>query len=362
MAVLRAGLIGAGIGSYHAEGYQAAKGVELVAVCDQDAKRAGKIAKPLGATVYTDYPDMLAKAELDLVSVCLPNDLHANAAIACLQAGAHVLCEKPPALNQEQVEEMIEAARTAERHLSWGFNNRFRPEAQRLKRLADEGFFGDIYAATCGWIRNSGIPGWGGWFTVESKAGGGPAIDLGVHMLDLTLWLMGYPEPEEVMGITFQKFGPERQKLGPWGKPAAKGKGVFDVEDMAMALIRFKDGKGVYLEASWAAHIRRERVWSTLMGTKAGASLERVFKQDGVDDSSVDTLELYQDVSGKPQIEPVKLKPDPKMGRVEGVRQFAEAIVRGEAPPVPAEDGLTLMRVITAIYESQTSGISVDDP
>lgn len=359
--ILRAGVIGAGIGSYHVEGYEATEGVQLAAVCDVDAKRARAIAKPAGATVFTDYTEMLTQAGLDMVSVCVPNHLHADVAIACLKAGTHVLCEKPPAMTVKEVDTMIQAATDTGRHLTWGFNNRFRPEAVYLKELARQGYFGDIYYAKCGWVRNHGIPGWGGWFTQRKLAGGGPAIDLGVHMLDLTLWLMDYPAPIEVMGTTFAKFGPDRDKLGPWGKPATKTEGVFDVEDLAVGSIRFDNGQWISLEASWASHIDQEWIYSTLAGTNAGASLERVFEEDGNDDTSIDTLQLFCDIRGKATIEDVEIEPDPKMGRVEGVRQFAEAMVRGEEPPVPVQEGRTLMLIINALYQSDETKASLLD-
>lgn len=361
MTVLRAGVIGAGgIAGFHAQGYKKAKGVELVGICDIVEKRAAALAGKYAVPYYTSVEEMLADG-IDIASVCVPNHLHKEVVIQCLEGGAHVLCEKPPATSLEQVRAMVRAARQAERHLSWEFNNRARPEGKMLKAMVDAGKFGRIYRAEATWVRNCGIPGWGGWFTQKALAGGGPAIDLLVHMLDLVMWLMDYPDIREVMAVTFQNHGPKRQKLGPWGKPASKAKGTFDVEDEAVALVCTADGRAIQCTTGWAGHIRQELVEAMLVGTKMGASLTRTFRKDGEDDTSVDRLETYQDEGSRPTIKRHKVPKDPAMGRIQGVIEWAEAVATGNPPPVPVEHGLRLMQIVDAIYESAQKGISVFD-
>jgi predicted dehydrogenase len=358
VAKIKAGVIGAGIGTYHIEGYQAHADAEVVALCDLNEDALAETGGEYEiAHLFTDYKEML-DADIDCVSVCVPNKFHAPITIDCLKAGKHVLCEKPLARTAREGQKMIEAAEAAGKTLMIQFNNRFRPEAQVLKGHVDAGTFGDIYFARCGWIRRNGIPGWGGWFTQKEMAGGGPLIDLAVHMLDLTMWLMGNPKPVTVMASTYSVFGPQMQGLGPWGTPNRKG--AFDVEDMAVGMLKFEDGQTIMLEASWASRIKREWVYSTLMGTEAGASLERVFDIDGVDDTAVDTLELYTQEQGEAVDRVVKLEPDEAMGRHTAVEHFVDCLVEGTEPISPGTDGLRIMKILDAMYKSAESGRAVN--
>jgi predicted dehydrogenase len=358
VAKIKAGVIGAGIGKYHIEGYMAHPDVEIVGLCDLNEEVLAQVGLLYGVEkLYTDYQEMLG-SDIDCVSVCVPNKFHAPIVVDCLKAGKHVLCEKPLARNAKEGQKMVDAAEAAGKTLMIQFNNRFRPEAQVLKGYADAGTFGDIYFARCGWIRRNGIPGWGGWFTQKEVAGGGPLIDLAVHMLDLTMWLMGNPAPVSCMASTYSVFGQKMEALGPWGTP--KLDGGFDVEDMAVGMLKFEDGQTIMLEASWASRIKREWVYSTLMGTEAGASLERVFACDGVDDSAVDSLEIYTQEQGEAVDRVVKLEPDPVMGRHAAVMHFADCVISGEQPISPGTDGLRLMKIIDAMYKSAETGKAVN--
>jgi len=357
VAKIKAGVIGAGIGKYHIEGYQSHGDAEVVALCDINEEVLAETAREYGVErTFTDCEEMLA-LDLDCVSVCVPNKLHAPLTIECLTAGKNVLCEKPLARTAREGKKMVDAAADAGLTLMIQFNNRFRPEAQILKGYADDGAFGDIYFARCGWIRRNGIPGWGSWFTTAEVAGGGPLIDLAVHMLDLTMWLMGNPEPEICMASTYSVFGPKMEALGPWGTPNRRGR--FDVEDMAVGMIRFADGQTILLESSWASRIKREWVYSTICGTEAGATLERVFAVDGIDDSAVDTLEVYTQEQGEAVDRVVKVEPDPAMGRHAAVRHFVDCLISGEEPISPATDGLRMMKILDAMYRSAERGKAV---
>ena len=336
---IRAAVVGVGIGYLHLQGYAKSPHAEIAAVCDIDAARAERVANEFQVPrVFTDYREMLKMEEIDVVSVCVPNYLHAPVAIACFEAGKHVVCEKPMAMNASEGEQMLEAARKAGRRLMMAFNNRFRGDVQVLKGFIEAGELGEIYFAKTGWVRRQGIPGMGGWFTTKAKSGGGPLIDIGVHMLDVTLYLMGNPKPVSVMGCTYGKFGPRGLGQGGWGTPEAGG--TFDVEDMAAALIRFENGASVFLEASWASYIERDVMYSSLLGTEGGADLE--------------PLRVYKQLRG------VQTDITPHFPRVSGHEQeilhFVECLKNGTEPIATGEHGLDVMRILDGIYRSAETG------
>jgi len=356
---IKAAVIGAGIGKYHIEGYQASGKADVVALSDVNPVALAEVCAKFDIPgAYTDFKEMLKDDAIDCVSVCVPNALHAPLVTECLKAGKHVLCEKPLARDAKEGQKMVDAAAAAGKKFMIQFNNRYRPEAMLLKQYADAGEMGNLYFARCGWIRRNGIPGWGGWFTSKEMAGGGPLIDLAVHMLDLTMWLMGNPEPETVLASTYSVFGPKMEALGPWGTPNKKGK--FDVEDMAVAMIKFKGGQTIALEASWASRCKREWVYSTLMGDKAGASLERVFGFDGDDDTAIDTLELFTQEHGAPVNRDLIVEPDPAMGRHSAVKHFVDCLLDDSVEMIsPATDGLRIMKILDAAYKSAETGKAV---
>lgn len=358
LSTLRVGVIGTGIGAYHLQGYQSHPQAEIVALCDiNPAALEATGAQYCVPELFTDYREMLAMKNLDAVSICVPNYLHAPLAIAALQAGKHVLVEKPLSTDARSGQKMIDAAKAAKKIFMIQFNNRYRPEARVLKEAVDAGELGSIYFARCGWIRRNGIPGWGGWFTQKEFAGGGPLIDLAVHMFDLTWWLMGKPAPVLCLGSTYSKFGPQMEALGPWGSPNLQGK--FDVEDMAVGMVKFENGATILLEASWASRIEREWVYSTLCGDKAGATLERQWAVDGIDETSIDKLRLFKQEHGAAVDVDLKVQPDPWMGRLEAVRHFVDCVLGGKTPLSPATDGLAIMKVLDALYKSALTGKAV---
>jgi predicted dehydrogenase len=339
---IRVGIVGVGIGAHHARGYSKCDGVEIVALCDLDTDRAQKVAEEYAVgKVFGDYQSMLAEAKPDAVSVCTPNALHAPVAIAALEAGCHVLCEKPLATNAKDGKRILDASRKAKGKFMIGMNNRFRGDTQLLKRFIEDGELGDIYYARCGWVRRNGIPGMGGWFTRKEMSGGGPLIDIGVHALDVTLYLMGNPKPVSVFGTTYAKFGPRGKGLGGWGVPV-KG-GTFDVEDLAAAQIRFADGATLALEASWAQHIGADRMYAEVYGDKAGASL--------------DPLRVHTEKYGRP------MDITPSFPNVNGheaeIVHFVECIREDKQPLATAEQALDVMKILDGIYESSRTGASV---
>ena len=222
---LRMGVIGLGMGRGHARGYHSHPQAELVALCDLDEKRLGETAEELGVEqTYTDVDAMFKKADLDGVSVALPNKLHAPMTIKALGRGLHVLCEKPMARTVREAERMLQAAQKARRNLMINFSYRFSDMSYALKDEVERGAVGDIYFGRTVWHRRRGFPGFGGWFCDKDMAGGGPLLDLGVHRLDLALWLMDYPEPVAVSGSTYDPLA--RVEARRQRKP-------YTVEDLA---------------------------------------------------------------------------------------------------------------------------------
>ncbi|HID11632.1 MAG TPA: Gfo/Idh/MocA family oxidoreductase, partial [Candidatus Latescibacteria bacterium] len=270
MEKVQVGVIGCGsIGTWHIERFQKA-GAEVVAICDirrdrlEQVKADYKVPKS-----YIDYEDLLARKEVDAVVVALPTYLHKPVTVAAFEVGKHVLCEKPAAMNTAEVEEMLSARDQAGKKLLIGLTQRFRNSSHVLKEHIEAGELGEVYYAKCGYLRRSGIPGMGSWFTRRDQAGAGAIFDIGVHALDLAMWLMGEFRPKEVLASSYAKFGPLGKGAGGWGFPEPDG--PFDVEDLGSAFIKMESGATVFLEVSWAAHIGGGQFYVTLLGDRAGA-------------------------------------------------------------------------------------------
>jgi predicted dehydrogenase len=349
---IKAAVIGMGVGIAHARGYQANPNAELIAICDADPARLAARGAELGIPQemrFTDYHDLLKLPELDVVSVGLPNFLHAPVTVDALRAGKDVLCEKPLSVSVEGAQAMVDEAKASGRTLMVCFNYRFRDDSRWLMGMRNAGKYGDIYYARAGWLRNSGIPGFGGWFTTKARSGGGPLIDLGVHILDLTLWLMGYPKPVSVRGPTFAEFGPRGKKAS--GQKASDG---FDVEDLAAGFVRFENGAALQLETSCAAHTKpgKDDFFVTLYGSEGGSELYVANYTDH------DTVNFYTEASGQP----VVIKPN-IVNRAGGhelaVAHFVDCVQNHKPVEAPGEQGLALMRIIEGLYESSPTGKEV---
>lgn len=339
---------------YHAGGFIEA-GAEIVAIADMNEAAASTAAKEWNVpTVYSDVETMLAESGADAVSIIVPNKFHASLAIQCLNAGKHVFCEKPPALNATEVEAMIAAAESADKRLMFNFNNRARPESCKMKELLDNGTIGTINSAQAKWIRRTGIPGFGGWFTTKALSGGGPLIDL-LHMVDLAMYFMGYPEPAHVLGQTFTDFIDNKDFKGPWGIPD-NADGVNDVEAAAHGFVTFKTGQVLTMQVSWAEMVKREEVSVVFQGTQAGGKVERLFGTDGLDETAIDTCEIYVQENGKSVDKTLTVDACEDMGRKRSAANFIHAIEGTAKPLNTPEQALILMRTIDAIYESATSG------
>ncbi|MBB07937.1 MAG: oxidoreductase [Roseibacillus sp.] len=353
----KVGVIGAGgMLQYHAPGFQQGGG-ELAAVADVNREAAQASAESWNIPNVFDDTGEFLESDIDAVSIIVPNKFHAPLAIQALEAGKHVFCEKPPALNAAEVQEMIDAAEKAGKVLMFNFNNRARPESQAMMKLIADGTVGTINSAQSQWIRRTGIPGFGGWFTTKELSGGGPVIDL-LHMIDLALYFMGYPEPAHVLGQTFDDFITDKAFKGPWGIPD-NAEGKTDVEAAAHGLVTFKSGQVLSLRNSWAEMIEREVVSVVFQGSRAGGKVERLFGSDGLDETAIDSCELYVQEDGKSVNRSIETEPCEDMGRIASAANFVETIEGNSEPLNTPQEALKLMQIIDALYESADSGAPV---
>jgi predicted dehydrogenase len=336
------GLIGAGgiAQAVHIPGYQKLDNVEVRAIADPFEKaRQGAAQKFDIPHVYEDYGEMLKRDDIHAVSVTTPNSLHAEATIAALEAGKHVLCEKPLAMNAKEGEAMVAAAKKANRKLMCGYHFRFTPQVQTLKRFAERGAFGKMYYARTQALRRRGIPGWG-LFISKEKNGGGPLIDIGVHMLDSTLHVLGFPKPIAVSGQTYQMFGKRSDVVGLLGQWDYKN---FTVEDFAVAQIRFEGDLTLTLESSFAANIEEsDKMTFQIFGDKGGASYNPLKMYSEENKTLLDITPVYLPGNVQPHAEEIK--------------SFVQSIVDDTPVYTPGEEALEVTRIIDAIYESSDKG------
>jgi len=352
MKKIRVGIVGAGgMTAYHIPGFRNA-GAEVVAVADPNAATAQACAAKFGiGRTYGAVEEMLAAEPLDAVSVITPNRFHAPVTMAALKAGKHVFCEKPPALDAKETVAMVRAAAKAKRRLLFNFCNRARPEAQAIKREIESGRLGKVNSAEAMWVRRTGIPGFGGWFTTKALSGGGPVIDL-LHGIDLALWFMGYPDADYVLARTFDDFIRDRRFRGPWGIPERED-GTCDVEAAAYGFVTFRDGSCLTMRNSWAEMIQREETSVSLQGTKEGVTLRRLFGKDGDDTTAVDTCDVYRmTAKGARKDGPLTTRHDEAMGRIRCAENFIRVLQGREAPLSDPSEAVKLMKVIDAVYAS----------
>jgi predicted dehydrogenase len=344
MVKIRVGVIGLGMGRHHIAGYQSHPAARVVAVADTDEARLQEIADKFSVKKrYTSGEAMLRKEHLDVVSIVTPNNLHKPLTVAAFEAGCHVLCEKPMAMSAAEGREMLAAAQKAGKRLMINFSYRFTEQSMALKAQVDAGVLGEVYFGRTMWHRRRGLPGFGGWFGKKALSGGGPLIDLGVHRLDLALWLMGYPRPVWVMGSTYN----------PIGSALAQAQGVdFDVEDLAVGMIKFENGATLIVEASWAANVKEQELMVTqLFGTKGG------LVQRNLDETYKFEAELYVEREGAHF--DVKLH-SPTPPAPSAMHHFVDCIVSGTPHIAPGEEGLLVMEILDALYKSAEEGRPVN--
>jgi len=344
---VRIGVIGAGmIGNEHLKAFVGLDGAEVAGVADAFLPAAERRAQEYGVKAYETPQALIDDPSVDAVVIGVPNRFHAPLAIAALESGKHVLLEKPMAISEEAAREILEAQRRTGRLLMMAHQMRWTGIARAVKSRIEAGELGRVYNAKAGWFRKKGIPGWGSWFTRMDEAGGGPLIDIGVHMLDLTLHFMGNPKPVSVYGTTYAEFGPRREGIGNWGTPDWNG--YFDVEDLATALIKLDNGATLSLEVSWAAHSAGlpEQPFVHLMGTEGGIGIV----------GNRGTFVTHRDGNVvEEEIQPAEGEPE----RILLSKHFVECVREGKEPISPALSGYVNNRILSAIYESSRTGNEV---
>lgn len=351
MDKLKIGVIGVGgISNEHIQAYRKNPHVELYAFCDINENQLESMGEKYGVSRrYTDKDVMLRELpELDAVSVCTWNSAHAPCAIAALNAGKHVLCEKPMATSAAEARAMLEAAEKNGRLLMIGFVRRYGNDCKILKDFIKEDYFGDIYYAKATYLRRNGNP--GGWFGDKSRSAGGPLIDLGVHVIDLTRYLMGNPKPVSVYGATFRKLlnRPNIKSEKAYNSVSAGKKDICDVEDLASAMIRYDNGAVLQIEASFSLNIKKDEGKIQLFGSKGGAKLDP-------------ELEMYTEVNDYladvSLAMPTGLSFDGLFANE--VNHFVDCVRDGVPCQSPAADGVEIMRILDAVYESARTGHEV---
>ena len=347
---LRLGVIGCGnMGrGVHIEAYKRMDNVEIISVCDVIRERAELASEMVGgAQVFENFQDLINAGGIDAVDICTPNYLHSIIAVDAFKAGKHVLCEKPDAVNVEEVLKMKNAADEAGKVLMVIRNNRFATASQYAKKFVEDGKMGDIYCGRCGWQRRRGIPGKGGWFTTKAQSGGGPLIDLGVHMIDLAVWLMGNPTPVAVSANTYTKFADNDTSDSVNSKFGDKNdEGTFDVEDLVMGMIRFDNGAVLQIEFSWASNIKQETRYVELRGTKAGLKWDE------------NEVEFFTEDNGQL----LDIVPKGKMetdGHKYNIKNFVDVLTEGAEPVFKPSQGVDMIKILCAIYESAEKGREV---
>lgn len=318
----------------HLRGYGRRKEVRLAAICDLSEERRRRFREQHGlkdVEEFEDYGDLLKKADVGAVSVCLPNYLHAPAALAALKSGRHVLVEKPPFMKTAEARLCVREAERRRLHLMYVGQRRFLAETELAKKLIAKGRLGEVYHAEVAWRRTSGIPiGAGGWFVDKKRAGGGAFFDIGVHMLDLVWYLLGCPRPVAVQGAMHSKFS------------HTVPKGVkCDVDDFGVALFLFEGGRSALVQASWALQQKGEQQhYCTVYGTKAGLSIW--------------PMELYSGPAGNRTTKPLAVRP--RDGFPENVAHFAD-VVLGKAKPITTrEHALQMTQMLEGAYTSARTG------
>ncbi len=351
---LRIGIIGCGgiaNGKHMPSLKKLSDKAEMVAFCDIIEERAVKAAEEFGAEgskVYTDYKELLKDETIDVVHVCTPNRSHSFITVDSLEAGKHVMCEKPMAKTYAEAKEMLEAAKRTGKKLSIGYQNRQCAENRFAKSVCESGELGEIYYAKALAIRRRAVPTWG-VFLNEYEQGGGPLIDIGTHALDLTLWLMNNYEPKMVVGNTFRKLADQQNCANAWGDWDPK---EFTVEDSAFGYIVMKNGAVVMLESSWALNFPEPHEASYMLcGTEGGI--------DNLHGARINTVK-----NGRQTIE----KADCSAGGVAfydgnaddtssvDMAQWIDAVINDHDPCVLPEQALCVTRILEAIYTSAKTG------
>jgi predicted dehydrogenase len=347
MSILKIAVIGVGsISEAHLNAYKRNPDAEIYAVCDLNEERAKQKAAAYGAhQIYTDYRDVLADPAIDAVSICTWNKTHAEISIAALDAGKHVLVEKPLAKTVEEALRIQEAVKRNDKVLQVGFVRRYDTNVKMLRAFSDNGDFGDIYYAKASAIRRLGNP--GGWFADKDRSGGGPLIDIGVHMIDLCWYMMGKPKVKSVSGNTYHRLGNRSNVRNlSFYKAADYDPGLNTVEDLANALIRFENGASLMVDVSFSLHIKADEMSIKLFGEKGGYEIDPALTIVTEKYDTILNVTPQVDHQGFDFGSAFQNEIDHFIGCVQGERELIS----------PVEDGVEMMKMLCGIYESAAKG------
>lgn len=350
MKKVHIGVIGAGsISDFHLRPYRNHPDVVIEAICDNNKARAEQVATANGATkAYSDYRELLADSAIDAVSICTWNSTHAEISIAALEAGKHVLIEKPLCRTVDEAIRIQEAVRSSGNILQVGFVRRYDPNVQMLRSFVEAGEFGELYYAKASTIRRLGNP--GGWFSDVDRSGGGPLIDIGVHVIDLCWYMMGRPRAVSVSGNTYYRLG-NRAHIANLSRYQAADYDASknNVEDMANALIRFENGASLFVDVSFSLHAQRNESSVKLYGDQGGLEIDPQLVMISEKNNTI--LNIH------PQTDSTTFQVDTAFANE--IAHFIECIQSGKEPLSPVEDGVAITKILNAVYTSAQLGKEV---
>ncbi|HRR96322.1 MAG TPA: Gfo/Idh/MocA family oxidoreductase [Candidatus Ratteibacteria bacterium] len=354
MKKLKVGIIGTGgiAQVSHIPNFQKIEDVEVSAISDINKEKLNYVAEKFNIPkTFTDWEKMLEE-DIDAVVICSPNSFHSIQSIKAMEKGKHVLCEKPICLSVEEAEKIFDTVDKTGKVFMGAFPRRFLGETIVLKKMIDNGDFGEIYYLKASYLRRRGIPGLGTWFTNKKLAGGGPMMDVGVHVIDMVLYLANLTDPKIIIGTTFEKF---KDKAVDGGWPpieTRKGEKVtnkMDVEDLSCGFVKFSNGATLFVEASWAGN-SETGLKASLFGTKNGAQLPDPENKEN-------PVRIYSEIDGiisdiTPQI-PIL---DPYL---EEAKHFIECIKENKFPITKKEEIISVVKIIEGIYKSSETGKAI---
>lgn len=346
-------MIGAGgIAKHHCKDIAAYRGAELVSVADISKERREALADEFGiANTTAKWQDLVKDKEVDAITIALPNYLHAPVSIAALKAGKHVHLDKPFAMNLGEAKRVAAAAKKSRKVFMVGMNQRYGADAQALRNAVAKGMLGDIYHARALWCRRSGSPRFGTWFVSKKLSGGGCMLDIGVHALDLVLYIMDNWSPVSVSGRVTTTFGPTAKGAGGWGKSDAKKSIKFNVDDEAHAFIKFRNGATLELGASWIRHQKSGAERDLIVyGTKACAEI-RAAEGDKIYRPSRKKQGEYEGID-------IPAAPKSK-ARNSRITDWLDGVAGKRKPLCTVKQALTVQKILDGVYKSSKTGREV---
>jgi len=322
----------------HIPSYMNNKDAEIKYFCDIILERAEEAVKKYGCgTAIEKYEDVLSDPEVTAISVCTPNNAHAEISIAAMRAGKHVLCEKPAARTYAEALEMKKVQNETGVVLNIGVVNRFNDYVNLIKKYIDDGKLGDVYHVYISFRAHRSIPGLGGAFTTKAIAGGGALIDWGVHFIDIVMYCCGDPKVNTVSAEAFSKLGVDMKSYkyeDMWAGPPNYD-GVYDVDDSVTAMVRTQ-GPTITMNGAWAQNIGVGEMYIDFVGDKGGIRLNYG------SDFTLYTSELEEI---KPEIE----ARDHFQNEIDA---FVACIKSGEKLPSHIDTNIVTAQLMQAIYDS----------